>query len=77
MEKQEILKKVADAIDVETFLVCKDKEEGKQMGLELLKHMGFEDTDVVFAEYGNGGARLRLRAYVYRPGDLYAWAKEA
>jgi hypothetical protein len=46
------------------------------LGLEMLREMGFSDVDVVFAEFCGTGARIRLRAYIHRPGDRYSWIKQ-
>jgi len=73
MNKINVLDKVVDSLDVETFIVCKNEEEGKKLGIQLMKDLGFRDTDVVFIEYGNGGARVRLRANIFKPGDYYKW----
>jgi hypothetical protein len=72
----QVLKRVVDALDVETFLLCRDEEEGRALIQSLLKDMGFEDVDVVFAQHVGHGARLRARAYVHRPGDHYGWLEE-
>ena len=47
---QEILDRVMDALDVETFFVCRDEEEGKELARRLMGKLGFQDTDIVFAE---------------------------
>lgn len=76
MGTSQILERVVDALDVETFLLCRDEEEGRSLIRGLLKEMGFEDVDVVFAQHAGPGARLRARAYVYRPGDRYGWLED-
>jgi len=53
--------------------VCKNEEEGKKLGIQLMEDLGFKDVDVVFIEYGNGGVRVRLRANIFKPGDHYKW----
>jgi len=68
---------VVDALDVETYLVCDSKEEGSRLGIQLLKDLGFKDVDAVYVGWSNGGARVRLRANIHRPGDTYAWLPEA
>jgi len=73
MKKINVLDRVVDSLDIETFIVCQDEEEGKKLGQQLMKDLGFRDTDVVFIEYGNGGARVRLRANIFKPGDHYKW----
>lgn len=64
---------IMDALDVETFLVCDSEEEGKELALLLMKDLGFEDVDVVFLRFQGAGVRVRVRAYLYRPGDAYPW----
>lgn len=64
---------IMDALDVETFFVCASEEEGRRLMLVLLKEWGFSDVDVVYAQYEGPGARVRGRAYVYRPADHYKW----
>ena len=71
----EPLDRVMDALDVETFLVCKDEEEGKKLGLRLMQKLGFKDIDLVFLQYEGTGVRVRIRAYIHRSGDSYAWLK--
>ena len=71
--KLSALDRVIDSLDIETFLVCRDKDEGEKLGLRLMQELGFKDVDIIFIEHSNGGARVRLRANVYRPGDKYKW----
>ena len=73
MKKINVLDRVVDSLDIETFIVCKNEEEGKKLGIQLMEDLGFKDVDVVFIEYGNGGARVRLRANIFKPGDHYKW----
>lgn len=68
-----ILDQVLDALDVETFLVCNSEEEGKLLAINLMKDLGFEDVDVVFVRFQGVGARVRVRANLFRPGDNYRW----
>ena len=68
-----ITEQIMDALDVETFFVCANEEEGRNLMLGLLKSWGFTDVSVVFARYEGPGARVRGRAYVYRPADKYRW----
>lgn len=67
------LDRVLDALDVETFFLCDTREEGVELGLKLMKELGFDDVDVVFCEQGGPGVRIRLRAYLSRPGSDYPW----
>lgn len=64
---------VLDALDIETLLVCTSEEEGKRIALELAKKLGFKDVDIVFIRFQGSGVRVRIRAYINRPGDQYAW----
>ena len=64
---------VLDALDVETFLVCTCEAEGKHLALNIMKDLGFEDIDVVFIKFQGSGVRVRVRAYIHRPGDEYPW----
>jgi len=68
---------ILDAVDVETFILCRDEEEGKNLALQLAEEMGLADAGIVFLEFSGSGVRVRVRAYVHRPGDRYAWLKPA
>ncbi|KAB2952412.1 hypothetical protein F9B85_09320 [Heliorestis acidaminivorans] len=68
-----MLSHVMDALDVETFLVCSSENEGKDRAIGLMRSLGFQDVDIVYIHYAGPGARVRVRAYIYRPGDNYAW----
>ena len=73
MSKLNALDRVVDSLDIETFIVCQDEKEGEKLGHQLVKDLGFKDADIVFVEYGNGGARIRLRANIFKAGDHYRW----
>ncbi|AEH51394.1 hypothetical protein [Pseudothermotoga thermarum] len=64
---------VIDGIDLETTLLAESEDQARELGLSLMKSLGFKDVDVVFVEHNGFAARIRLRAYVYRPGDKYQW----
>ena len=64
---------VLDALDIETFLVCMSEAEGKHLALTLMKDLGFKDVDVVFIKFQGSGVRVRVRAYINKPGDKYPW----
>lgn len=68
-----ILEKVMDAIDLETYLVCKDEDEAEKFTMELMENLGFQDISIVFIEHQGPGARVRARGYIYKPGDRYGW----
>lgn len=72
-KKVNSLEHVIDSLDVETFIACQTEEEGKRLGIDMLKSFGFKDVDVVFIEFLGSGARIRLRANIYKPGDCYGW----
>ncbi|BDG59036.1 hypothetical protein caldi_01260 [Caldinitratiruptor microaerophilus] len=66
---------VLDGVDVETFLVCRDEGEGRQLMLALMNSMGFQDVDIVFIEHRGPGARVRGRAYLHRPGESHPFGE--
>lgn len=68
-----MIDRIIDAFDVETTLLSKNEEEAKNIAVQYFKSLGFEDVDVVFIEHNGFAARVRLRAYVFRPGDKYSW----
>lgn len=65
--------KVLDAIDIETYLVCKDSNEGKKLALQLGQELNLGEVDIMFSEFDGYGVRVRLRKYVYKPGDNYLY----
>ena len=65
--------RILDACDLETFLLCGSLDEGRQLGQELMRDLGFRDVDVVSCEMGGPGVRIRLRGYVNRPSGSYTW----
>jgi hypothetical protein len=65
--------KVLDTIDLETYLVCRDEQEGKILALKLGHELNLGDVDIMFHEFDGYGMRVRLRKYVYRPGNEYHW----
>ena len=67
------LDNILDALDVETFFVCTSEVEGKNLALTLMKNLGFKDVDLVFIKFQGSGARVRIRAYINKPGDNYPW----
>lgn len=71
----EALKRVMDAVDIETFLICGNEEQGKQISIKLMEELGFKNPSIVFIQHQGPGARVRLRGYVYKPGDRYGWQK--
>ncbi|MDI6893336.1 MAG: hypothetical protein AB1503_10500 [Bacillota bacterium] len=71
----EALDRVADAIDVETFLLGQTEEECLRLARALMEELGLPECDVISLQYRGLGARVRLRAYVHRPGGTYGWLK--
>lgn len=67
----EIMNNVVDALDIETFLVCQNEEQGKKMALQLMAELGFDNADIVFIQHLGLGVRVRVRTYVHKPGDRY------
>jgi hypothetical protein len=67
--------RILDACDLETFLVCANIDEGKELGRKLMGELGFADVDIVSCEMGGPGVRVRLRGYVNRPATSYSWHK--
>jgi hypothetical protein len=68
---------VADAIDIETFFICRDAEEAQRLAMQLAEELNLPDASIVFLEYAGLGARVRLRSYVHRPGEHYGWLESA
>jgi len=64
---------VLDALDIETFFVCGSEDEGKRLALAMMAELGFKDVDLVFIRFQGSGVRVRVRAYINRPGDKYPW----
>lgn len=67
------LERVMDAIDIETYIVCKDENEGKKFALQLGHEMNLGEIDIMYQEFDGYGVRLRLRKYVYKPGNMYKY----
>lgn len=68
-----VYEKVLDAVDIETFLICEDEDEGKGLITKMLEDMGFKDINIVFIQHNGPGARIRARGYVHKSGDRYGW----
>jgi len=67
------LKYIADAIDFEFFLISNNEQEARDIGLKIVKQLGFRDPDIVFLERKSSGSRVRVRAYVNIPGVKCSW----
>ncbi len=70
-----LLDRIMDALDIETFVVCRSDDEGRKLVLHMLKEWGLGDVDIVFSQFQGPGSRIRARAYVHRSGDRYGWLK--
>ncbi|MGE5653701.1 MAG: hypothetical protein ACM3ZQ_05460 [Bacillota bacterium] len=68
-----LAERVVDGLDIETFIICETADQAKQLVLDFLKQAGFKTVDVVFVQHQGPGARIRARAYSYKPGDKYGW----
>ncbi|MCX7919065.1 MAG: hypothetical protein N3A72_05545 [bacterium] len=68
--------KILDAIDIETFFICQDELEAKQLVQELLKELNLEHGDIVSLEHNGLGAQVRIRVYIHHPGLKYAWLEK-
>lgn len=75
MENKTAFDSIMDGLDIETYLVCSNKQEGKRLALQLGKEMNLGDVDIMFEEFDGYGMRVRLRKYIYKPGNTYHWLK--
>jgi hypothetical protein len=73
MKNQSAFNNVMDGLDIETYLVCSDVQEGKRLALQLGKEMNLGDVDIMFEEFDGYGIRVRLRKYIVKPGQAYPW----
>ena len=69
-------KHIIDSFDIETVLLCQSKEEGYHLAKQLAAEHGFKNYDVVYLEYLNKMARIRLRINVSQLGSSYSWLSE-
>ncbi len=67
------IERIMDAIDIETYLICKDANEGKMLAMQLGRELNLGDVDIMFEEFDGYGVRLRLRKYIHKPGSKYEW----
>jgi len=65
--------RVLDAIDLETVLLAEDEPSARRLAFQLAAEMGLTDADIVAMEWRAKAARVRIRAYIHRPGHRYAW----
>ena len=64
---------VVDALDIETYLVCRDAREGHALALQLGRELNLGDVDIMFEDFDGYGVRVRLRATIHRPAGHYGW----
>ncbi|MDY0080555.1 MAG: hypothetical protein RBR95_08200 [Ignavibacteriaceae bacterium] len=67
------LDSVMDAIDIETYLVCADPLEGKKLAMQLGTELNLGEIDIMYEEFDGYGMRVRLRKYIYKPGNNYLY----
>lgn len=70
------LEQVMDAIDIETYIVCRDENEGKKFALQLGQEMNLGEIDIMYQEFDGYGIRVRLRKYIYKPGNMYKYLNQ-
>lgn len=70
------LNKIMDALDIETYLVCSSAQEGRKLVQQLGEELNLGDLDIMFEEFDGYGMRVRLRKYVFKPGNKYNWLSE-
>ena len=64
---------IMDGIDIETYIVCQNEDEGKFLARKLGMEMNLGEVDVMFCEFDGYGARVRIRKYIVKPGNPYRW----
>jgi hypothetical protein len=69
------LNHVMDGLDIETYLICQNEEEGKFLARKLGTELNLGEVDVMFSEFDGYGLRVRIRKYITKPGDKYLWMK--
>lgn len=67
------LERVLDGLDIETYIICANEQEGKDLALRLGQEMHLGEIDIMYQQFDGYGMRVRLRKYVHRPGDHYRW----
>jgi hypothetical protein len=71
MEKA--LDHILDAIDIETYLICRSESEGKSLARKLGDELNLPGIDIMFEEFDGCGMRVRLRKYIHKPSQNYKW----
>ena len=67
---------IVDALDIESFLLCENEREAKELITQLMQSMGVARHVIVSLDFNGPGAHFRVRAYMNKPGDHYTWLKE-
>jgi len=65
--------RIVDAVDIESFVLCRSEAEARTLIAELMASMGFARHVIVSLDVNGPGAHFRARAYVNKPGDRYSW----
>lgn len=68
--------RIMDAIDIETYIVCSDANEGKKYAMQLGREMNLGEIDIMYQEFDGYGVRVRLRKYIYKPGNNYNYLND-
>ena len=68
--------KIVDALDIETFFLCNNEDEAKELAGMLIRELNLPSGDIVFLEHKGLGARVRIRSYIHHPGDHYRWLEK-
>ncbi len=67
---------IMDAIDIETYIVCKNENEGKILSLKLGQELNLDGIDIMYQEFDGYGMRVRLRKYIFKPAAHYKWLED-
>jgi hypothetical protein len=67
------LSRIMDGIDIETYIICQNEEEGAFLARKLGQEMNLGEVDVMYSEFDGYGARVRIRKYISKPGENYKW----
>jgi len=67
---------IVDAMDIESFVLCKSDKEAKELIAQLMQSMGVARHVVVSLDFNGPGAHFRVRAYMNKPGDSYTWLRQ-
>ena len=64
---------IADAVDIESFILCENEKQAKELIGQLMQSFGLQRHVIVSLDFNGPGAHFRARAYVNKPGDHYTW----